>query len=245
MELGEPDESGRRRPVVIKGSEFEIDIDTVVVAIGTNANAGTIGGGRYNGIGTGSRDAVIAGGYDNDIGEDADYSVVSGGTLNRVGGNVDYAMIPGGLSAQANSYGQFVHASGQFGAAGDAQASVFVLRRLTTTGTATELYLDGSSSSRRLTVPLNSTWTFDILITARTQPGLSAGYQVRGLVENEAGCTTVRAASKTVLYEDVASWDVAVEADGADNHLIIRVTGSTGYTVRWVASVRTVEVTFP
>lgn len=38
MELGEPDESGRRRPVVIKDSEFTIDIDTVVVAIGTNAN---------------------------------------------------------------------------------------------------------------------------------------------------------------------------------------------------------------
>ncbi len=38
MELGEPDESGRRRPVVIKGSEFEIEVDTVVVAIGTNAN---------------------------------------------------------------------------------------------------------------------------------------------------------------------------------------------------------------
>lgn len=38
MELGEPDDSGRRRPVVIKGSEFTIDIDTVVVAIGTNAN---------------------------------------------------------------------------------------------------------------------------------------------------------------------------------------------------------------
>ncbi|MFB3925243.1 MAG: NADPH-dependent glutamate synthase [Syntrophales bacterium] len=38
MELGEPDESGRRRPVVIKGSEFTIDVDTVVVAIGTMAN---------------------------------------------------------------------------------------------------------------------------------------------------------------------------------------------------------------
>ena len=38
MELGEPDESGRRRPVVIKGSEYTIDVDTVVVAIGTNAN---------------------------------------------------------------------------------------------------------------------------------------------------------------------------------------------------------------
>lgn len=38
MELGEPDASGRRSPVPIKGSEFEINVDTVVVAIGTNAN---------------------------------------------------------------------------------------------------------------------------------------------------------------------------------------------------------------
>jgi glutamate synthase (NADPH/NADH) small chain len=38
MELGEPDESGRRRPVPIKGSEFVMDVDTVVVAIGTMAN---------------------------------------------------------------------------------------------------------------------------------------------------------------------------------------------------------------
>jgi glutamate synthase (NADPH/NADH) small chain len=38
MELGEPDDSGRRRPIVIKGSEFTIDVDTVVVAIGTTAN---------------------------------------------------------------------------------------------------------------------------------------------------------------------------------------------------------------
>jgi glutamate synthase (NADPH/NADH) small chain len=38
MELGEPDTSGRRRPIPIKGSEFTIDVDTVVVAIGTEAN---------------------------------------------------------------------------------------------------------------------------------------------------------------------------------------------------------------
>ena len=38
MELGEPDESGRRRPVPVKGSEFMIDVDMVIVAIGTNAN---------------------------------------------------------------------------------------------------------------------------------------------------------------------------------------------------------------
>jgi len=38
MELGEPDESGRRRPVPVAGSEFEFATDLVVFAIGTNAN---------------------------------------------------------------------------------------------------------------------------------------------------------------------------------------------------------------
>ena len=38
MELGEPDESGRRRPIPIKGSEFSMDCDLVVVAIGAGAN---------------------------------------------------------------------------------------------------------------------------------------------------------------------------------------------------------------
>ena len=38
MELGEPDESGRRRPVVIPGSEYVIDVDTVIMALGTSPN---------------------------------------------------------------------------------------------------------------------------------------------------------------------------------------------------------------
>ena len=37
-ELGEPDESGRRRPVAIKGSEFIIELDTVIIAIGNTPN---------------------------------------------------------------------------------------------------------------------------------------------------------------------------------------------------------------
>ena len=38
MELGEPDESGRRKPVEIKGSEFDTDFDMVIIAIGTSPN---------------------------------------------------------------------------------------------------------------------------------------------------------------------------------------------------------------
>lgn len=38
MELGEPDKSGRRKPIVIKNSEFTIDVDTVIIAIGQSPN---------------------------------------------------------------------------------------------------------------------------------------------------------------------------------------------------------------
>ena len=38
MELGEPDASGRRRPVPVEGSEFDMEVDTVIMAIGTSPN---------------------------------------------------------------------------------------------------------------------------------------------------------------------------------------------------------------
>jgi glutamate synthase (NADPH/NADH) small chain len=38
MELGEPDASGRRRPIPIEGSEFEMECDLVIIAVGANAN---------------------------------------------------------------------------------------------------------------------------------------------------------------------------------------------------------------
>ncbi|MBR3991159.1 MAG: NADPH-dependent glutamate synthase [Clostridia bacterium] len=73
MELGEPDASGRRRPVVIEGSEFVIDVDAVIMAIGTSPNPlikSTTGGletEKWGGIitndeGETTRTAVWAGG---------------------------------------------------------------------------------------------------------------------------------------------------------------------------------------
>ena len=74
MELGEPDERGRRRPVPVEDSEFTLDVDTVVIAIGTSPNPlikATTGGlevNRHGGIivqeetGATSREGVFAGG---------------------------------------------------------------------------------------------------------------------------------------------------------------------------------------
>ena len=73
MELGEPDAKGRRRPVVIPDSEFEIEVDTVVISIGTSPNpliksttegleVNAHGGIIVNEDGLSSRNAVYAGG---------------------------------------------------------------------------------------------------------------------------------------------------------------------------------------
>ena len=73
MELGEPDAKGRRRPVPVEGSEFDIPVDTVVIAIGTSPNplikkttkgleVNEKGGIVVNECGLTSRDGVYAGG---------------------------------------------------------------------------------------------------------------------------------------------------------------------------------------
>ena len=38
MELGEPDASGRRRPIPVEGSEFVLEVDTVIMSLGTSPN---------------------------------------------------------------------------------------------------------------------------------------------------------------------------------------------------------------
>ena len=73
MELGEPDAKGRRRPMPIEGSEFVLDVDTVIMAIGTSPNpliknttkgleVNNHGGIIVNEAGLTSREAVYAGG---------------------------------------------------------------------------------------------------------------------------------------------------------------------------------------
>ena len=73
MELGEPDAKGRRRPVPVEGSEFDIPVDTVVIAIGTSPNpliknttkgleVNEKGGIIVNEYGLTSREGVYAGG---------------------------------------------------------------------------------------------------------------------------------------------------------------------------------------
>ncbi|MBN2240857.1 MAG: NADPH-dependent glutamate synthase [Dehalococcoidales bacterium] len=76
MELGEPDDSGRRRPVTKEGSEFIIDVDVAVIALGTTPNP--LIASTTEGLDTSNRGTVIA---DSDTGKTVKDKVWAGGDI--------------------------------------------------------------------------------------------------------------------------------------------------------------------
>ena len=95
MELGEPDASGRRRPVEIPGSEFTIDVDTVIMSLGTSPNplisSTTIG------LDVNKRKCIIA---DEEFGKTSKEGVYAGGDAVTGAATVILAMGAGKAGAR-------------------------------------------------------------------------------------------------------------------------------------------------
>ena len=105
------------------------------------------------------------------------------------------------------------------------------------------LLLDGNTSTRRLSIPTNTTWAFDAQVAGRSSTGVSAAYQIRGCIKNTGGTTGfVGVPTVTVLGEDNAALDSTAIANNTDDSLDIQVTGVGGALIRWVATVRVTEV---
>ena len=100
-----------------------------------------------------------------------------------------YSTIPGGKEAEATAYGQQAYASGAFAVAGDAQASLYVLRNTTNDTSTTELFLDGVGE--RILVPAGRAMVFDILIMGRSTSGTTTFMHLVGFIENTGGTTSV------------------------------------------------------
>lgn len=101
MELGEPDASGRRRPVEIPGSEFELEVDTVIMALGTSPNplisSTTIG------LDTNKRKCIIANDED---GQTSKEGVFAGG--DAVTGSATVILAMGAGKAAAKGIDKFL-----------------------------------------------------------------------------------------------------------------------------------------
>lgn len=96
MELGEPDASGRRRPVAIEGSEYELEVDTVIMAIGNGPNP--IVASTTPGMDTNERGNIIA---DEETGATTREGVFAGGDIVTGAATVILAMGAGKKAAAA------------------------------------------------------------------------------------------------------------------------------------------------
>jgi glutamate synthase (NADPH/NADH) small chain len=95
MELGEPDESGRRKPIPVKGSEFLIEVQTVVLAIGQKPNP--IIQSTTPGLQTSKRGTIVT----DELQRTSRPGIFAGGDLARGGATVILAMRDGKAAAAA------------------------------------------------------------------------------------------------------------------------------------------------
>ena len=242
---------------VVSGGTFNEAQANYTVVGGGNQNIASVEGalvaGGYQNHADGG-DSTVSGGRNNIAG--GNYSTISGGTNNEATGSAatisggsfnlasgDFATVPGGVDANASHLGEWAYASGGFAnnQTGEAQTSIYILRGTTTNNVSTILTL--SDFGDRLTIAPGRTVVFDVQIAARSAGGESAGYTVQGVIENQLGVTTlISGVYIPFTREDDDTWNIGVTADDSTDSLKVTVTGATGDSIRWVATVRTTEV---
>lgn len=237
--------SGVYPSTVAGGAVNQATDNGTVVSGGTNNSASAqyaaISGGYQN---SGSASfASIGGGSDNAV--TASYGTIAGGGNNTASGYS--SVIAGGHSAVADKAGQFSHAAGSFLVNGDAQVSILIARNGTTNATATNLYLDGSSS--RLTIPADTAWVFIVDIVA-SQQGMAniKKFQRAGVIVNDGGTTSISTVDTIGTDRTIGTpgaWSVSITADNTNDALNISVTGAASTNIRWVARVQLTEVSYP
>lgn len=176
------------------GGNFLTGINSALVGgAGNRIGNGGAGSNNYSEYG------FIGGGFANIIDSLSDYSVVAGGRENTIANSVDYGTIAGGYQAVVSSYGQVAHASGQFSAAGDAQAHELIWRREVTGTTATELFLDGASL-RAILPGTNAIWI--------------------GIIDVVAVCTSAGNGTTVVGHVAATSYKVTIKRIGTTTSLV-------------------------
>jgi hypothetical protein len=175
---------------------------------------------------------------------------VSGTLAACIGGSTStatqtYAMTFGPY-AKAAVQNAFIFGSKGWFSAGSAQGGMYILYADTTDATAEALTTTNSTAgSTNQIVAANDTGiTFDGTITAMQNGAQAyASWKIEGLLVNDGGTTTL-ANSATTVISNGSSWGMALSADNTNNALAITCTGEASHNIRWVANIRTTEVTY-
>jgi hypothetical protein len=172
--------------------------------------------------------SIVAGGSDTTSGFGSTASATSSGVF-------------AGRQALADRYAMHSHSAGQFAAQGDAQRTRFVLRCKTTTNSAVEMALDGSTTY--LGIPSGKVIACTINISGVKSDGSAVSHYIRQYaVKNVGGTSSQVYAPVTIGTDNAASTSVALSVNNTDDTLRIAVTGIAAETWRWVAAVDAVEI---
>ena len=152
-----------------------------------------------------------------------------------------------GNGSDSDIYGAFTRKNTQYGQEVEFSVNGF------TAGSATTTLFGGSSSSNRITLRANTVYSFTAEILGVQESGGvgSAGdmwkYRIKGLIKRDGANNTtyiVDAEEKETIYEDDTTCDVAAAADDTNEALQINVTGNTNRNIRWVSSVKILEMLY-
>ena len=217
------------------------------VALGRGSSTGT--GAFSVGIlstASGAGSVCIGGGISGYSTASGSYSVVLGSDSVATQDN----SVAIGSQSSSIIIGKLAFASRNFSSNGDAQTGTFVLRRATTNATATVLTTDNTApgSTDQVILPNNSAYAFTGTVVARQQASggtASAAWRVEGLIRREgsAGTTTLVASTVTAI-SNVPGWTLALSADTTNGGLAVTATGAAATNIRWVATIRTSELTY-
>lgn len=157
-----------------------------------------------------------------------------------------------GTSSEAQVHGKFAFASHSFaGVRGDSQYGKYILRGSNSTNSFFTLTTDLATASSNNQVVLSKTHTsyaFRGIITARstTAAGYFAAWEVKGLITrgSTSGSTVLQASSITVIHNPGALMSISLNADTTYGALNVSGSGVSGFLLRWVAVIDTVELAY-
>jgi len=171
-------------------------------------------------------------------------AITLGGFQNQATAENALAYGRGGL---ANRYSMMAHGNIPFAVIGDSQRVAAVLRGKTTTNTAVEMSLNGSTAY--LTIPSGKVMFCNIKVVGVKSDGSAvATYERQYAAKNVAGTSTEIYAPVTIGTDNAAGTTLALsvvdQAGAATDYISIQPTGIASETWRWVASVDAVEVAY-
>jgi len=202
----------------------------------TASGIGSFIGSGWGNQATNTGSSVVTGAYNLATGQ---YSGVFGGQIGTTRAINGYIVFPSSNAGGSNI-------------TGGAQGAILVLSRQTTDATATVLTSDSvaAGATNQIILPSNSAYYFrGEIIAGVTGAGNTAAWTIEGAIKRGSGVGTTAivgtvTTNRTAYDSGASGWSIAVTADTTNGGLAITVTGQASTTIRWVAQVRTTEMTF-